>query len=161
MSRLYPNYPLTVFQNGMETSSIPMLGVKLSITSAQLKANQTTAVLIVPAPNFASNAAVLKRVTIQYKFGTTAYTIANSDNAFRFQYVGKTTSLLSFLATGLVDQTANTVVSAGALAAGNLAQTNIANLGIEMKLAIGTTPALTLGDGTLKITAEYTLIDLS
>jgi hypothetical protein len=161
MSRLYPNYELTGYPNGIDTSTIPMLGLKLTLTSAQLKAIQTTPVLIIPGPNFANNAVVLKRATLQYKFGTTAYTIANGDNAFRFEYVGKTTSLLSFLATGLVDQTANTVVSSAALAAGNIAQANMANLGIELKLAIGTTPALTLGDGTVKITVEYTLIDLS
>src|SRR5262249_1531283 len=134
---------LTGWNNGIESAGIPILGAFYQLSSTQLKALQTTAVLLVPAPGNATLMYIVKKLTLQYLFNTTAYPIGNADNIFRIEYVGKTTSLAQANATGLVDQTASTVVSVGSNAAGNIAQTNAANLGLEIKLA-GTTPALTL-----------------
>lgn len=160
----FPAYSLTNFPNGINSAGVPLLGTKTLLTSAQLKALQTTAIQIAAAPTAPANSGaggatyiiIPKRLSLVYMFGTTAYTIANADNAFQVEYVGKTTALFSPVATGLVDQTANTIVSVGALAAGNLALTNCQNLGLEIKL-VGTTPALTLGDGTVKVILEYTV----
>jgi len=124
------------------------------LSSAQLLALQTTAVQIVNAPG-AGYALIPDSITAQYKFGATAYTIANADNAFQIEYTGKTTSLVNVLATGLVDQTVNEIrTNWPAVAGQDIAQTNEANLGLEVKL-IGTTPALTLGDGTVVLTLRY------
>lgn len=160
----FPAYSLTNFPNGINSAGVPLLGTKTLLTSAQLLALQTTAILIAPPPTAPANSGagsntyiiIPKRLSLIYLFGTTAYTIANADNNFRVAYVGKTTALFAPVATGLVDQTASTMVSVGAIAAGNLALTNCQNLGLEIKL-VGTTPALTLGDGTLKIILEYTV----
>ncbi len=75
--------------------------------------------------------------------------------------MGKTTALMSILATGLVDQTASTVTLYPATPTPNLqiAVTNCANLGLEVKLA-GTTPALTLGLGSLHLALGYTILPL-
>lgn len=161
-----PPYSLTQFQNGISSQSQAVLGIApLTLTSAQLKALQTTPVTIVPSPSTLQVDGVVslwlipKRLSLEYVFKTTAYTIGNADNAFRLEYIGKTTSLAAPLATGLVDQTASTVVTVGPSAAGNLAVTNVKNLGFELKL-IGTTPALTLGDGTVVVNFEYTAVVL-
>lgn len=133
--------------------------VTVVLTSAQLKALQTTAIALVAAPG-ASSMLQPRKLTLQYKFGATAYTIANVDNTFRIEYTGKATALASSLVTGLVDQTVNTVGFVGSTSPETgIAQTNAANLGLEIKLA-GTTPALTLGDGTVVVTLEYITISL-
>lgn len=64
------------------------------------------------------------------------------------------------LVTGLVDQAASTFADNRATSPGaKIAVTNIANLGLEVKL-VGTTPALTLGNGTVYLTLDYTAIPL-
>ena len=160
-----PPYALTQFQNGINSSKRPVMGSVKSFTSAQLLALQTTAIVIEPSPSTVQvDGAValvlqLERVSIEYIFNSTAYTIGNANNAFQIEYVGKTTALASVNATGLVDQGASTFVSVAASAAGNLALTNCQNLGFEVKL-VGTTAALTLGNGTLKIVLNWTIISL-
>ena len=130
-----------------------------TLSSAQLLALQTTAVQIVIAPG-AGFAVIPTSITAQYKFNTTAYTIANADNALQIEYTGKTTNLVKVLATGLADQTVNEITTVWPAVAGtDLAQTNEANLGLEVKLT-GTTPALTLGDGTITLTLRYTVLVL-
>jgi len=100
-------------------------------------------------------------MSAQYQFVTTAYTIANADNAIQIEFVGKATALLSLLVTGLVDQAASTLAVNNRTSPGaKIARTNCANLGLEVKL-IGTTPALTLGDGTLHLKGFYRIIPLA
>jgi len=143
------------------TSYVAVKRKQVVLTTAQLLAIQTTAINIVPAPG-AGFLLVPLQLVAQYKFGATAYTLANADNAFRLQFTGKTVSLASFLAVGLVDQVVNEVgwvIPVTPITA--IAQTNAANLGLELKLAIGTTPALTLGDGSLTITLEYAVVAMS
>ena len=53
----------------------------------------------------------------------------------------------------------DTYVAVGPTAAGNIAAANCVNLGLELKL-IGTTPALTLGDGLVNVTLRYTIISI-
>lgn len=130
-----------------------------TLTSAQLLALQSTAVQIAIAPGV-GYALVPTSVSAQYKFVTTAYTIANADNSIQIEYTGKTTAFIGVPATGLVDQTVSEIRTVWPAVAGvDIAQTNEANLGLEVKLT-GTTPALTLGDGTLTLTLRYLVLVL-
>ena len=154
------NFPTGVLQRGR-------LGQQQAwiLSSAQLKALQTTAITLIAAPN-SSVLAVPKAPGIGYLlkplalflefiFNTTTYTIANADNAFQLEYVGKTTSLIKSNATGLVDQAASSWIEAKTPVAGQVLSTvNSVNLGVELKL-VGTTPALTLGDGLLLVVVDY------
>jgi len=152
----------TGFPNGIETQGITKLAVSYQLTSAQLLALQTTAVTLVPAPVTSNIPAPPNgylfyptALEAEYVYNTTAYTIGNADNAFQIEYVGKSTALLSMLVTGLVDQTAVTVARNSVTSPGSkIAKANCANLGLEVKL-IGTTPALTLGDGKVNLYLEY------
>lgn len=130
------------------------------LSSVNLLALQTTAINIVAAPA-AGFVLVPGKMFLDYKFNTTAYTIANADNAVRLQFTGKTTSVASALMTGLVDQSADTVGWASSVTPITaIASANAAHLGLELKLAIGTTPALTLGDGTVNVVLEYQIVPL-
>ena len=171
LNQFWEQFNLTGYPNGTIEGTIPRCGVTYQLSSAQLLALQTTAVLLVPPPITPSGlgnlvppagyAYIPTSLRAEYVFKTTAYTIANADNALQIEYVGKTTALLSILATGLVDQTASTITLAPATPTPNLqiAVTDAANLGLEVKLA-GTTPALTLGLGSLYLTLGYTIMPL-
>lgn len=149
----------TALTEGVISQGLLYVQAVYTLSSAQLLALQTTAVTLVQAPG-TSYALVPDSISAQYKFNTTAYTIANADNAFQIEYVGKTTNLVKVLATGLVDQTVNEITTVWPAVAGqDLAQTNEANLGLEVKLT-GTTPALTLGDGTVTLTLRYYVLVL-
>ena len=156
------NLETSVFGGPNPAGVIPPSGgqtVQVVLSTADLEALQTTAKqLVAGIPGYLL---VPTRLTLQYKFNTTAFTLGNADNGFRLEYAGKTTALTgTTAAAGLVDQTASTVLSVLAAAAGALAQSNCAGLGLELKL-IGTTPALTLGDGSVTATLEYVPVLMS
>jgi precorrin-2 methylase len=161
-----PPYHLTQYPNGINSSKRPVMGSVKSITAAQLLALQTTAVVVEPSPSTVSVtgsvALVLQpeRISVQYFAGTTAFSIGGSGVNFQLEYVGKSVALATIAATGLVDQTGNTYVSVAPLAVGNQANTACQNLGFEIKL-VGTTPALTLGNGTLKVIVDWTIISVT
>jgi hypothetical protein len=153
-----PIFP-SVFKHGVVAQGKYMAQVVYNVSSAQLLALQTTAIQLVVGVG-AGWAILPTSLYLQYKFGTTAYTIGNADNRFQIEYTGKTTNILSALATGLVDQVVNEIsVNSPPVVGPIIAQTNMANLGVELKLA-GTTPALTLGDGTLIVTLGYGILVL-
>ncbi len=160
-----PPYSLTNFPIGINSRHRPVMGSAVVLTSAQLLALQTTAVTIEPSPSTLAVAGkvamwlVLERMSLEYIFNSVAYTIGNANNAFQLEYVGKAVALASANATGLVDQAVSTVVSVAALNAGNLAVSNVLNLGFELKL-VGTTPALTLGNGTLQVILDWTIVTI-
>jgi hypothetical protein len=155
----YQNPSPTALPFGLANGGRLAIQAVYVLSSAQLLALGSTAVQIVPAPGVGF-ALIPESMTLQYKFNTTAYTIANPDNAFQIEYTGKTTNLLKINATGLVDQTVNTISTAMITDAGqDIAQTNEANLGLEIKLT-GTAPALTLGAGTLALTLRYDVLVL-
>jgi hypothetical protein len=160
-----PPYPLTQFQSGINSRKRPVMGSTMVLTTAQLLALQTTAIVIEPSPSTLAVVGkvalwlVLERMSLEYIFNSTAFTIGNANNAFQIEYVGKTTALATANATGLVDQAASTCQSVAALNAGPIANANCVNLGFEMKL-VGTTPALTLGNGTLKVVLNWTMVSI-
>ena len=171
INQYWEQFQLSGFPNGIVEGTQPVIGIRYVLTSAQLLAVQTTAVLLVSPPitsgmgNLvppAGYAFIPTSMRAEYQFKTTAYTIANADNALQIEYVGKTTALISMLMTGLVDQTASTIALTPTAQTANLhiSVANAANLGLELKLA-GTTPALTLGDGTLHLAVGYTIIPLA
>lgn len=133
----------------------------LQLTSAQLLALQTTAVQIVPAPSIGPGYQLYPTTLYsEYVYNSTAYTIGNADNAFQIEYTGKAVSLLSQTVTGLVDQTVSTCCATQVTLAGSkIAKTNCNGLGLEVKL-VGTTPALTLGNGVVNIVLGYDVVTL-
>lgn len=159
-----PPYPLTQFQSGINSRKRPVMGSTMVLSTAQLLALQTTAIVIEPSPSTLAVVGkvalwlVLERMSLEYIFNSTAFTITGTSN-FVIEYVGKTTALATASATGLVDQAASTCVSVAALNAGPIANANCVNLGFEMKLT-GTTPALTLGNGTLKVVLNWTIVSI-
>lgn len=129
------------------------------LTSAQLLALQTTAIKVAPAPPMGFFIKP-RTMSLQYKFKTGAYTIGNADNAFQLEYAGKSASLIAPAATGLVDQTADTVITQEPSATqAAIARTGVEGLGLELKLA-GTTPALTVGAGSVIVTLTYDTVSL-
>jgi hypothetical protein len=139
---------------GSSLSASGLLSTQVTLTSADLLAIQNTAKQIVPG--IAGYILVPHKITMRYKFGATAYTLGNADNQFRLQYTGQTTAISGALAAaGLVDQVANRTLQALMVAFAAAADAAVSGLGIELKLAVGTTPVLTLGDGTVVVTLDY------
>lgn len=170
LNKYWEQFQLSGFPNGTIDGTYAFLGIRYILTSAQLLALQTTAVQLVapPVTSLLGNAVppagfafIPTSLRAEYKFATTAYTIANADNALQIEYTGKTTALLSMTVTGLVDQTASTVALTPGTQTANLkiSVANCANLGLEVKL-VGTTPALTLGDGTVHLSLGYNILPL-
>ncbi len=155
-----PPYSFTQFQNGIASMGIPNMGATLTLTSAQLLALQTTPVTIFPSPPLTAVAGsvsvilIPERISMEYKFVSTAYTLGNANNAFQLEYIGKAVALATVPAAGLVDQAVSTFNTLGAAAVGNEALTACNNLGFELKL-VGTTPALTLGNGLLIVQLKF------
>lgn len=145
-------------------------GVVFQLTSAQLLALNTTAVQLVAPPVTAGLPSYLvpprgylyvpTTMTLEYIFGGTAYTIGGTTPVIQVEYTGKAVSLISVSPTGLVDQAANTQTTNFAATTGPIASlANSANLGLEVKLG-GTTPTLTLGNGTVNLYLLYNLYAL-
>jgi hypothetical protein len=155
---------MSVFANVAPGGQLPP-GISLSqravitLTSAQLLAIQTTAVQVLPAPP-PGYAIILRNAMFNYVYGTTAYTIGNANNVLQFEYTGKSTSLLQASVTGLADQTANGLIAGSSPLTTELASTAVTGLGLEIKLT-GSSAALTLGNGTIAVIFDYSLLSIS
>lgn len=149
----------TALPAGLVSGGLLAVQAVYNLTSANLLALPGTKIQLVTTPG--SNLALVPNaMTLQYKFGGTAFTIANADNAFQVEYTGQATNLLKANATGLVDQAVNTIISAWPTVTGtDITQTTEANLGLELTL-VGTTPALTLGNGSVILTLRYWVVVL-
>jgi hypothetical protein len=114
---------------------------------------------IVPAPGVNQWAKPIS-LSLQYIYNTTAFTIGNPDNAIYPAFIDLPGAIESgSLMAGFADQVENMV---GFIQIGFLTgsvQTGVENKPITLIL-YGTTPALTLGDGSIIATIEYTVITL-
>jgi hypothetical protein len=166
----WQQFQLCGFDNGSCDGVFPSIGIAYNLTSANLLALNSTAVQLVAPPLTGQLGTLLTppngfafypmSLSAEFIPGGTPYTIASGDNAFQIEYTGKTTSLISLTVTGLVDQTVVTWAQNMQAATGTkFSKANSANLGMEVKLA-GTTPALTLGNGTANLYLNYTIIPL-
>ena len=128
----------------------------VTVTSAQLKALNTTSVQLVAG--VAGHYFSPIQATAEYVFGTTAYTIVGGPELNIGIGASGAEYLLSYATfTGFVDQTSSQVVTIPVAAVGSVGQinavTDVTGLGIYLETTgIG---SLTLGDGTLKITVIY------
>jgi len=145
------------------------MAVVFQLSSAQLLALNATAVQLVTPPLVAGLPSYLvpprgylyvpTTLTLEYVFGGTAYTIGGTSPVIQIEYTGKAGNLISLSPTGLVDQAVNTVASVATVLITPTALTNCVNLGLEVKLG-GTTPTLTLGNGTVNLYMLYNLYAL-
>ena len=104
-----------------------------------------------------------KNAVYNYLYNTTPFTIPDPDNALVFDYSllapGSTFEDLASATTGFLDQAFDTVRSYNYFLINAMDQTSAVNRDLVLGL-IGTTPALTVGDGSMKVTVEYTVITL-
>lgn len=167
LMQFWQQFQLQGYPNGVVQGTIASdLSVSLLLSSAQLLALNTTAVQLVAPPVTSGGTISLPprgflfvptTLTLEYIFGGTAYTIAGTTPVIQVEYTGKAVSLVSVSPTGLVDQAVNTQTTNLAPATGPIASlANSANLGLEVKLG-GTTPSLTLGNGTVWVHMLYNL----
>jgi len=127
----------------------------VTVTSAQLKALNTTSVQLVAG--VAGHYFSPIQATAEYVFGTTAYTVVGTTiGNIGIGASGVEVLLSQFQYPGLVDQTSSQVATIPIQTAGSVginAVSNVTGLGIYLETTgLG---HLTLGDGTLKITVIY------
>lgn len=155
----------TALPSGIIIGGVISGAVAITLTSAQLLALNVTPIQILNAPGlppkgFGSSMVINPTALFaDYVFGGTAYTLGNADNVVRLEYTGQAASLIQIPANGLLTAAVNTFSSNVQQASQNIARTAGANLGIEAKVT-GTTPALTLGTGTLTLTLKYDILVL-
>lgn len=170
LNQYWEQFQFSSLPNGCAMMAIASdCGVVYQLTSAQLLALNTTAVQPVSAPvttglgNLVPPRGFLYVPTtlmLEYLYNTTAYTISGTSPVFQVEYTGKSTALITMSPTGLVDQTANTAAQNSAAVTGPVtALSNSANLGLELKLG-GTTPQLTVGNGTVNLYLLYNVYAL-
>ena len=170
LNQMWQQYQLQGFPNGIVEGTIASdLSVSLVLSNAQLLALQTTAVQLVAPPVTSGGTISLPpngflyvptTLTLEYRFATAAFTLGNADNRLQVEYTGQTANLVSMLATGLLTLTANAAATNQGPDTGPISTlATSANLGLEIKLA-GTTPALTVGGGTVVVHLLYNLYAL-
>jgi hypothetical protein len=159
----------TGFPTGAMLGAALRTTVAWQLASADLLALPGTKIQLVPSPTAqppavpgtsGSNYILIPgRTYFQYQFKTTAYTLGNADNAFQIEYTGKAVALVTQAANGLVTLGSSAGVASAQVNAGILTTANSANLGLELTL-VGTAPALTLGDGLVYVTMEYSVVTI-
>ena len=169
-NQMFEQFDLSGYPNGINCMGLPSdMAVTYLLTSAQLLAIGTTAVQLVAPPtttllgNLIPPGGYLyvpSTLTMEYKFGGTAYTVGGTTPSFQVEYTGQSVALISMLAAGLVDQAVSKVATNFAPATGPIiANTLAANLGLEVKL-VGGAAALTLGNGVVYLNMLYNLVAL-
>lgn len=166
----WEQFQFSTITNGASNMGVPSdCAVVYQFTSAQLLALNTTAVQIVAPPITTGLGNLIPpggyiyvptTMTCQYKFGGTAYTIGGTTPVIQVEYTGQATALISMTPTGLLDQAVGKVATNVVATTGPILTTTAgANLGLEVKLG-GTTPTLTLGNGTMNLFLLYNVYAL-
>lgn len=139
--------------------------VVMTITSAELDALGGTPLTMLAAPG-AGLAAIITKMTLQYKFGTTPYVVGNADNNLVVAYGSNPTTAVAaeFETVGFLDATQSQFTYINGLGSfspsaslGFINTVDAANQPLVVSLQ-GTTPGLSSGDGTLVITFWYTVV---
>jgi len=131
--------------------------LKVAVNTAALLALPTP-FEIIPAPA-AGEAIVILSAAIQYIAGATPFTIADADNLFQLTYEGGVGLLANWTATGIVDSATDKFLQTFVPANGEDALDPPEALNVELNLT-GTSPELTLGNGSVNIFVSYYLITL-
>lgn len=139
--------------------------IAVSIPTAAVLTLKASPVQFLAAPGVGSMYAPCLAI-YQYKFATTPYTIDGAFDQYLCLYTGPQptvanvrNSFANILADGFVDQSLSQVYVAPGLARGP--QTSYDNGALMFGLPSDCTAELTVGDGSLIITAEYAVVTLS
>jgi len=156
LASIDPSGNMTI--QGSQTSSAGPGVAKFTLTSAQLKALKATPVTLIAAPG-AGKAILVTGLAFHYSFGTVAYTL-NAGTIRLFQgAVADNHPLCASVASGLVDQTADTSnVGQAVTGTGNIAKAKAENVAITV--ANDGAAEMTLGDGTLDIIIKYNIVTM-
>lgn len=132
----------------------------IAITSAQLLALSTTPIVIVPAPG-AGKIIFPQSYMLEYLYGGTAYhTPLTTNNAFfgwTNEAINSTDAPIAFAGWGVFIEKTASVLAFGPV--GNAANVGIVLANAENQgIQFGVPNALTLGNGTLKVTLVYSII---
>lgn len=171
LSQYFQQFSADGFPSGMVNCGVMSdCAAVYQLSNAQLLALAATPVQILAPPQVTGLPSYLvppngflyvpTTLTLQNKFGGTVFTIGNANNILQLEYTGQATSMLSILATGILDQNTNKLGTNLSAATGPIvAPATGVNLGLEVKLT-GTTPALTLGTGTAILTVLFNIYAL-
>ncbi len=142
-----------------------IFSIAVTIATAAVKTLKATPIQLLAAPGVGSMYVPLS-VIYQYKFATTPYTIDGAFDQYLCVYDGAQptvglvrNSFASILADGFMDQVVSQVYVAPGLARG--AQTVYDNGALSIGLPSDCPSELTVGDGSLTITAEYAVVTLT
>ncbi len=136
------------------------LSVTVTLTAAQLLALNTTPILLVAAPG-AGKFIFPQSFVIELIFGTVAYSTPLSTNNAFINWVGQginsTNAPIAIPGWGVFIKSAFSALLFGSV--GNAAATAITTASaINQGLQFGIPNALTLGNGTMKVTLNYSII---
>lgn len=143
-----------------DASFLTTINAEIKVSSVQLKALPGTQIQLAPAPGV-NKAIVPQKCVLRYVAGVTPYTIGNADNALSSHYGGVGNfSQINFPTPGMLDQATNQFASFSWDQLTTVPETVVSNQPFTLQLT-GTTPALTLGDGTLEIFFQYVIVDFN
>lgn len=130
--------------------------IKVLLTSAQLLTLKGTPQVLIPAPG-AGKIIYVDQVSFRYLFNSVAYTLnAGTIKVFEGPSANAK-SIIASVATGLIDQVVNTSnLGIPALATGNL--TDAQGINVPITIANDGAAEFTLGNGTLEVIVNYTIV---
>ncbi len=130
------------------------LTATVSLTTAQVKALRASPFTLLAAPG-AGLQIIVHRVTVEYVFVTTPYTVPGG--ATLGLTIGGTNAVTAIVGAGLLDQGANTIAYTGSVnQATGIAVATLANAPLVITNTGGA--EFTVGDGTLAVNVFYNII---